>query len=70
MTIPMEEKVTLLKSFHEKLFEPGWTYVNSQEKDRVVLENFNIVSTAFIGFRTSRHSFLLLNYLPVQFVFA
>ncbi|OQV16171.1 Squalene synthase [Hypsibius exemplaris] len=47
MTIPVDEKIPLLKAFHEKLYEPDWHYTQSKEKDRVVLENFNIISSEF-----------------------
>ena len=44
MTIPVTKKVTLLKEFHTYLHQPGWRYTESQEKDRVVLEEFPAVS--------------------------
>lgn len=43
MTINVPEKLILLKTFHEKLYLPGWSYDKSQEKDREVLERFHIV---------------------------
>ena len=44
MTIPATKKVILLKEFHTHLHQPGWRYTESQEKDRVVLEEFPAVS--------------------------
>ena len=44
MTIPEEVKVPLLKEFHTRLYDSQWCYMDSQEKDKVVLEEFPIVS--------------------------
>lgn len=48
MTIPVSEKLILLKIFHEKLYVPGWNYHKSQDKHRKSLENFHIVRSCFI----------------------
>lgn len=40
MTIQHEVKVDLLTKFHSHLYEPQWNFTESQEKDRVVLEEF------------------------------
>ena len=47
MTIPLDEKVSLLRSFHSRLYEVDWKYMNSREKDRQVLEEFPIISEEF-----------------------
>ncbi|KAK9454883.1 isoprenoid synthase domain-containing protein [Dipodascopsis uninucleata] len=47
MTIPNSVKLPLLRSFHEKLFEKGWTYHESKEKDSIVLEEFDKVTEEF-----------------------
>ena len=44
MTIPVEKKVVLLREFHTHLYEPEWRYMNSQEKDKAVLEEFPTVT--------------------------
>ena len=44
MTIPLSEKVPLLKGFHEFLESPDWSYTKSTCKDGVVLEKFPVVS--------------------------
>lgn len=45
MTIPDDVKQPLLRSFHEKLVTPGWTYGGNGplEKDRQLLVEFNVV---------------------------
>lgn len=47
MTIPDEKKQPLLRSFHEKLSTPGWTFKESgpDEKDRQLLVEFDVVIT-------------------------
>ncbi|KAG8742016.1 bifunctional farnesyl-diphosphate farnesyltransferase/squalene synthase [Ceratobasidium sp. 414] len=47
MTIPDEKKQPLLRSFHEKLSTPGWTFSDSgpDEKDRQLLVEFDNVVT-------------------------
>ncbi|XP_007476301.1 squalene synthase isoform X1 [Monodelphis domestica] len=47
MTISMEKKVTMLKNFHSYLYQPDWSYMESNEKDRQVLEDFSTVSLEF-----------------------
>lgn len=47
MTIPNSTKLPLLRSFHTKLYEPGWTFHESNEKDKVVLEQFNAIQAEF-----------------------
>ena len=43
MTIPLATKVPLLKTFYTRLEDPEWKYTESQEKDRIVLEDFPVV---------------------------
>lgn len=47
MTIPQEEKIPLLCTFYTKLEDPKWTYNKSQEKDKIVLEDFTTISHEF-----------------------
>ena len=47
MTIPNSVKLPLLRSMYLKLHEPGWTFKESQEKDKAVLERFNIIQEEF-----------------------
>ncbi|OCF32891.1 farnesyl-diphosphate farnesyltransferase [Kwoniella heveanensis BCC8398] len=47
MTIPNSTKLPLLKSLHEKLYEPGWTFHESKEKDKIVLEQFDAIQYEF-----------------------
>ncbi|KAK7205837.1 putative squalene synthetase [Myxozyma melibiosi] len=43
MTIPNPTKLPILRSFHEVIDTPGWTYNDSKEKDAVVLREFDKV---------------------------
>ena len=43
MTIPMATKVRMLRQFHTYLHLPEWSYSESSEKDRAVLEEFPVV---------------------------
>lgn len=47
MTIPNDVKLPLLRALHTKLYEPGWTFKGSKEKDRIVLEEFDAIQTEF-----------------------
>ncbi|WVF70700.1 farnesyl-diphosphate farnesyltransferase [Kwoniella sp. CBS 6097] len=47
MTIPNSTKLPLLRSLHEKLYEPGWTFHESKEKDKIVLEQFDAIQYEF-----------------------
>ncbi|XP_072028435.1 squalene synthase-like [Amphiura filiformis] len=49
MTIPVDEKSDLLVRFYTKLEEPEWTYNKSQEKHRIVLEDFTSISKEYRG---------------------
>lgn len=40
MNIPVEKKVAMLKEFHKHLYEEEWTFMESSEKDKAVLEEF------------------------------
>ena len=44
MTIPRGEKEGMLRQFHANLYNPGWRYLDSNEKDKAVLEEFPTVS--------------------------
>ncbi|KAK7416353.1 bifunctional farnesyl-diphosphate farnesyltransferase/squalene synthase [Neonectria punicea] len=43
MTIPIEKKVPLLRNFHITMQQDGWQFHESQEKDRELLEKFDVV---------------------------
>ncbi|BEJ18102.1 hypothetical protein CspHIS471_0703790 [Cutaneotrichosporon sp. HIS471] len=49
MTVPNSVKLPLLRDFHLKLHEPGWTFNGSgpNEKDRGVLVEFDIIQKEF-----------------------
>ncbi|XP_072041681.1 squalene synthase-like [Amphiura filiformis] len=49
MTIPMDEKTDLLVQFYTKLEDSEWTYNKSQEKDKMVLEDFTCISKEYRG---------------------
>ena len=44
MTIPRGEKEEILRKFHSHLYNPDWRYMDSNEKDKAVLEEFPVVS--------------------------
>ena len=43
MTISIDKKVPLLRNFHETMEIDGWQYHESQEKDKELLEKFDVV---------------------------
>ncbi|KAH6900517.1 isoprenoid synthase domain-containing protein [Thelonectria olida] len=45
MTLPIEKKVPLLRNFHKTMQEDGWQFHESKEKDRELLEKFDLVVT-------------------------
>lgn len=45
MTIALEKKVPLLRNFHITMEQDGWQFHDSKEKDRELLEHFDIVIT-------------------------
>nr|ODN93281.1 farnesyl-diphosphate farnesyltransferase [Cryptococcus depauperatus CBS 7841] len=47
MTIPNDIKLPLLRAMHTKLYEPEWTFNGSKEKDKIVLEEFDVIQTEF-----------------------
>ncbi|KAH9492738.1 Farnesyl-diphosphate farnesyltransferase [Bulinus truncatus] len=47
MTIPLDVKIPMLKSFYKNLLDPEWKYMESKDKDKVVLENFPCISKEF-----------------------
>lgn len=47
MTIPLEEKLPMLRNFYKYLQDPEWKYLRSQEKDKEVLEKFPVISAEF-----------------------
>ncbi|WWD18078.1 farnesyl-diphosphate farnesyltransferase [Kwoniella shandongensis] len=48
MTVPNSTKLPLLRALHTKLYEPGWTFQESNEKDKVVLNEFDIIQKEFV----------------------
>jgi len=44
VSIPADVKSTMLQNFHSYLLDPNWKYMDSTEKDKVVLEDFPVVS--------------------------
>jgi len=55
VTIPADVKSTMLRNFHTYLLDPDWKYMQSTEKDRIVLEDFPVVCW--------QHSFALMYYI-------
>jgi farnesyl-diphosphate farnesyltransferase len=47
MTIPNSTKLPNLRTLHLKLHEPGWTFKESNEKDKAVLEEFDAIQAEF-----------------------
>ncbi|XP_002735807.1 squalene synthase-like, partial [Saccoglossus kowalevskii] len=47
MTIPLDRKIPMLKAFYKYLNEPEWRFMESQEKDKIVLEDFPTISAEF-----------------------
>lgn len=45
MTIPLDKKVPLLRNFHNTMEQDGWQFHESKEKDRELLEKFDVVVT-------------------------
>jgi len=48
VTIPRDVKSTMLTNFHTYLMDPEWKYMESKEKDRIVLEDFPVVCFLFV----------------------
>lgn len=47
MSIPSATKTAMLGEFHTHLYQPDWSFLDSQEKDRAVLEEFPAISAEF-----------------------
>ncbi|KAI0237915.1 Squalene synthase [Lamellibrachia satsuma] len=47
MTIPVDVKVPMLKAFYTHLLESDWCFMESNEKDKMVLEEFPVIATEF-----------------------
>lgn len=45
MTIPLEKKIPLLRDFHKNMEIDGWQFHGSNEKDKELLEKFDVVIT-------------------------
>ena len=50
MTIPEDKKIPMLKSFYKNLLDPDWHFLDSNEKDKMVLEEFPVVNRYFLVF--------------------
>ncbi|KAJ3047622.1 bifunctional farnesyl-diphosphate farnesyltransferase/squalene synthase [Rhizophlyctis rosea] len=53
MTLPLDRKVEVLRSFWQILEKRGWTFTENgpQEKDRVLLVDFDVVIEEFLGLK-------------------
>jgi farnesyl-diphosphate farnesyltransferase len=49
MSLPNDIKLPLLRSFHEKLYQPGWNFDGNgdKEKDKPLLVGFQCVIEEF-----------------------
>ena len=47
MTIPNSVKLPNLRNLHLKLHEPGWNYQGAKDKDKIVLEQFDVIQKEF-----------------------
>ncbi|XP_054750574.2 squalene synthase-like [Lytechinus pictus] len=47
MTIPLKDKVQMLQNFYKNLEDPDWKYMESKDKDRIVLEDFPAISMEY-----------------------
>ncbi|KAF7549148.1 hypothetical protein G7Z17_g6562 [Cylindrodendrum hubeiense] len=45
MTLDIEKKVAMLRNFHNTMLQDGWQFHESKEKDRELLEKFDVVVT-------------------------
>ncbi|KEY68355.1 hypothetical protein S7711_01133 [Stachybotrys chartarum IBT 7711] len=45
MSLPLSKKIPLLRNFHETIDQDGWQFHESQEKDKELLEKFDVVIT-------------------------
>lgn len=45
MTIPLDKKTPILRNFHNTMLIDGWQFHESKEKDRALLESFDVVIT-------------------------
>jgi len=70
VSIPTDIKSTMLKDFHTYLLDPDWKYMESTEKDKIVLEDFPVVCFLF-GFDIMFLSWLwkLQFYVKIDFIY-
>ncbi|CAH1247876.1 FDFT1 [Branchiostoma lanceolatum] len=47
MTIPLDTKLDMLHNFYTYLQDPAWRFMDSNEKDKMVLEDFPTISQEF-----------------------
>lgn len=51
MSLPLDQKVPLLVQFHEKLLQPGWSYSCGHGDEKVLIEGFPKLTSAFLSLR-------------------
>lgn len=47
MTIPNSVKLPNLRNLHLKLHEPGWNFQGAKDKDKIVVEQFDVIQKEF-----------------------
>ncbi|CAI9578625.1 unnamed protein product [Staurois parvus] len=47
MTISLETKISILKNFHNFLYQPDWRFMDGKQKDCIVLKDFPTISQEF-----------------------
>lgn len=58
MTLPLSKKVPLLRNFHITMEEDGWQFHESQEKDKELLEHFDVVITELKRIKAPYHEII------------
>jgi farnesyl-diphosphate farnesyltransferase len=58
MTLPLSKKVPILRNFHITMEEDGWQFHESQEKDKELLEHFDVVITELKKIKAPYHEII------------
>lgn len=58
MTLPLEKKIPILRNFHTTMNEDGWQFHESQEKDKELLEHFDVVITELKKIKAPYHEII------------
>jgi farnesyl-diphosphate farnesyltransferase len=58
MTLPLEKKIPLLRNFHNTMEVDGWQFHESQEKDKELLEHFDVVITELKKIKSPYHKII------------